>query len=347
MQILECVPNFSEGRDPVCIKRIAQSIEETKGVYLLDIDSNFTANRTVMTFIGEPESVCQAAYQAIGVAAELIDMQKHVGVHPRIGATDVCPLVPIQGLAMDDCIILSERLAQRVALKLNIPVFLYAHSARLKERKRLSFLRRGQYEGLQKRMQAGAFTPDFGGKEFNVKSGATIIGARDLLIAYNLNLSTDDRLVARRIAAEIRRKRDEIALGNESDSATDTFTAIGWTIPEFKVSQISMNLLDYCRFGLYQAYNEVKVGAKREGFAVTGSEIVGLVPKEALVRAGEGLIGQGEAGCAFLGGTAPAGDALINFAIEQLGLASVKPFDPQKKILDYHLQKLDMLRHSK
>jgi glutamate formiminotransferase / formiminotetrahydrofolate cyclodeaminase len=346
MKILECVPNFSEGRDLEKIGQIAKAIESVKRVSLLDVDSSQAANRTVMTFVGEPDAVVQAAYLGIAKASELIDMRQQEGVHPRIGACDVCPFVPLTDLTMDECVDLSMRLAEKVGRILKIPVYLYAYSATADERRKLSYIRRGQYEGFAERMASPDFRPDFGPHEFNQKAGATVVGARDILIAYNINLSSIDGEAAKRIASKMRRKRgatnpyDGFAADPEGHAGLKSTTAIGWAIPEFKLCQISTNLLDYRWFGLFDAYNEVKRLAGEEGIELNGSELVGLLPEQAILSAGEQVLNARDPE------TSPrtqAPEDLINAAIDYLGLSTVKQFDPKMKILDYRLRKLDML----
>jgi glutamate formiminotransferase/formiminotetrahydrofolate cyclodeaminase len=346
MKILECVPNFSEGRNEDTIKAIAQTIEAVKGVSLLDVASGYAANRTVMTFVGDPEAVVTAAYLAITKASELIDMRQHEGVHPRIGACDVCPLVPLCDITMDECVEASEKLGEKVGRALKIPVYLYAYSATQDERRKISFIRRGQYERLSERMAESTFHPDFGPTEFNPKSGATAIGARDILIAYNINLASDDAQLAKGIAAQIRKKRgatspyDGFEGDSEGHAGLKSATAIGWSIPEYNICQVSMNLLNYRWFGLFEAYNEVKTLAQAEGVQLKGSEVVGLLPKQAVLLAGEQVLASMPKESDVKTGSE---EDLINVVIDQLGLSAVKPFDPKMKILDYRLAKLDML----
>jgi len=345
MKILECVPNFSEGRDPEKIGQIAQAIQSVKGVTLLDVDSSQAANRTVMTFVGPPDAVVQAAYLGIARASELIDMRQHKGVHPRIGACDVCPFVPLYDLTMDECVDLSERLGEKVG-HLKIPVYLYAYSATREERRKLSYIRRGQYEGFAERMADPDFHPDFGPHEFNQKSGATAIGARDILIAYNINLLSTDADAAKRIASKMRHKRgatspyDGFAADPEGHAGLKSTTAIGWAVPEFKLCQVSTNLLDYRWFGLFDAYNEVKTLAGQEDIDLKGSELIGLLPEQAILSAGRQVL---DAEKPETNSQRHSSEDLINVAIDYLGLSAVKHFDPKMKILDYRLSKLDML----
>jgi glutamate formiminotransferase / formiminotetrahydrofolate cyclodeaminase len=344
VKILECVPNFSEGRNDQTVKQIAAQIENVKGVALWHVDSSKAANRTVVTFAGEPESVLEAAYQSMAKAVELIDMREQKGVHPRIGAVDVCPLVPLVDMTMDECVELSEKLARKVGSGLNLPVYLYAYSAREEERRKLSFIRRGQYEKLEERMTGSNFIPDFGPNQFNARSGATAIGAREVLIAYNINLSTTDDALAKKIAAQIRKKRGEthpydgFSGDREAHAGLKSLTAIGWAVPEFNLAQVSTNLLDYHWFGLFEAYHEVEELAEKEGVALTGSEVVGLLPKQAMLLAAEKILALSEVERSH-----DNEEDLIKVTVDSFRLSSVKPFDPKVKILDYHLQKLDML----
>jgi glutamate formiminotransferase/formiminotetrahydrofolate cyclodeaminase len=349
MELVECVPNFSEGGNLKTVDEIARAIEQVPDVYLLDVDSNRSANRTVVTFVGAPKAVCEAAFRAIAVAQSLIDMRAHRGEHPRIGATDVCPLVPLSGVTMTDCIDLSQALARRVARELEIPAYLYAQSAQLPERVRLAYIRKGQYEGLQQRMQKGGFHPDYGPATFNAKSGATAFGARDLLIAFNINLDTKSRKIAEKIAGQIRlaRKREQgnafsrqVAEGGseKAPSAGEAkfadCTAIGWYIEEYERTQVSMNIMDFRRTPLHRVFLGVKSLAQEHGISVTGSEVVGLVPLHALLEVGRFNLESSKAGSNF------PEQYLIDSAIRFLNLSDTKPFEPIKKILDYRLQSL-------
>jgi glutamate formiminotransferase / formiminotetrahydrofolate cyclodeaminase len=310
------------------------------------VSSSQAANRTVVTFVGIPDAVVNAAYASIAKATELIDMSKHEGVHPRIGACDVCPLVPLRDVTMDECVDASTKLAEKVGRNLKVPVYLYAYSATEDERRKLSFIRRGQYEGLRERMVGTNFHPDFGPREFNAKSGATAIGARDILIAYNINVANDNSELAKRMASQLRKKRGATSPydGFEGDpkahAGLKSSTAIGWEIPEYKLCQISMNLLNYRWFGLYDAYEEVRGLAQAENVELKGSELIGLVPKQALLFAGARALGLDESEAGL---SKHSEEDLINVAIDHLGLSEVKPFDSKMKILDYRLEKLDML----
>ncbi|PWT96559.1 MAG: glutamate formimidoyltransferase [Candidatus Melainabacteria bacterium] len=332
MQLIECVPNFSEGRNLSSVESISRAIVGVKGVHLLDVDSNASANRTVMTFVGEAGAVCEAAFQAIAVAQSLIDMRSQRGAHPRIGATDVCPLVPLADASMQQCIELSHKLSARVASELEIPVYLYAKSAKRPERRKLAFLRKGQYEALKKRIEKENFAPDYGPNIFNARAGATAIGARDLLIAFNINLATTSREIAEKIARQIRRAREEDQVG-----ALPECTALGWYIEEYKCAQVSMNIMDYRKTSLHGAFLEVKRLATELETSVTGSEVIGLLPLQPLLETGRYCLGSSK--------NKESADQLISEAIDFLNLGDTRPFDPQKKVLDYRLQNLPPLRN--
>ena len=347
MQLVECVPNFSEGRDRQTIDAIAKAITSVPDVHLLDVDANISANRTVMTFVGGPKPASLAAFRAIEKAQALINMEKHQGEHPRIGATDVCPFVPLSGCTMEECVGLSVELAERIGKELQIPVYLYAQSARSQERIRLAFIRQGQYERLAQRMKDG-FLPDYGPESFNPVSGATAVGARNLLIAFNVNLSADSKAIAQDIALLIRQARKEnggkepLGLPSQNPDAKglDTevdwtgCTSIGWYINEFRRAQVSLNLMDYEKTPLHRAFLAISQWAISHGSNVTGSEIVGLVPLKAML----------DAGLFYLERLKAADNCdeakLIESALEFLNLSDLKPFDPKRKILDYRLKEL-------
>jgi glutamate formiminotransferase/formiminotetrahydrofolate cyclodeaminase len=342
MQLVECVPNFSEGRDLRTIEAIAGAIVRVSGVHLLDVDANESANRTVMTFAGEANAVSQAAFAAIETAKAMIDMRAQTGAHPRIGATDVCPLVPLSGCTMADCVAQSMELAERVGRELKIPVYLYSHSARQSDRRHLAFIRKGQYEGLAARMQAG-FTPDEGPSEFDAQAGATVIGARHLLIAFNVNLATQSEEIAQKIAAQIRRDRQSLLkVGGRSLEEGEAralkplsdCTAIGWYLEQFKRAQVSLNLMDYEKTSIYQAFLEVSRLAKVHGTQVTGSEIVGLVPLPPMLEAGQCQLESLHLNENF------DQRRLLDAAIEFLNLSELREFSAAHKILDYRLDEL-------
>jgi glutamate formiminotransferase/formiminotetrahydrofolate cyclodeaminase len=323
MKIVECVPNFSEGRDRKIIDRIAAEISSVSGVRLLDVDPGFDANRTVITFAGEAGSVAEAAFRAVAAAAGLIDMRGHRGAHPRMGATDVCPFIPVSGITMDECVELSRRVAERVGRELRIPVFLYEHSATAEHRRRLADIRRGEYEGLSARMKDGKWKPDFGPPEPNEKSGATVMGARFFLIAYNVNLSTTNTALARKIAKQVREKKDGTGL--------KSVRAIGWDMPEYGCAQISMNLVNYHETPPHAAFEEIRRIAREMGLRVTGSELVGLIPMEAMLMAGRFYLEKQNRS-----GGQPFDD-VIRTAVQSLGLSDAAAFDPDARILERRL----------
>jgi glutamate formiminotransferase/formiminotetrahydrofolate cyclodeaminase len=328
--LIECVPNFSEGRDTAAINKIAQSIDETPGVHLLDVDSGKSANRTVMTFVGSPDDILEAAFRAIATAADCIDMRMHHGTHPRIGATDVCPFIPLINASMEDCIKLSEELGARVASELDIPIFLYAESARSNDRRKLSQLRLGQYEGLQKRITDEGFLPDYPTRQFNKKSGATVIGARNLLIAYNVSLDTDSEDVAQEIALKIRQQR------NKGARHLIDCAAIGWYAEEYNCAQVSLNLMNLQTASFHQSYLTVTELAKQFNVGVRSSEIIGMLPLRSLLETGRyHLHSMGLS-------TTASGRQLIDAAVDFLKLcqSQQQSFNPEKKIIEYELKSL-------
>ncbi len=347
MKLVECVPNFSEGRDREKISTITKEIESTPHVNLLDVDPGESTNRTVVTFIGSPEGVKEAAFKAIKKAAEVLDMSKHKGAHSRIGATDVCPFVPVSGVTMEDCVQLAHELGERVAKELGIPVYLYEEAAQKPERKNLANIRVGEYEGLPEKFKDPEWAPDYGKPVFNPKAGATVIGAREFLIAYNVNLNTRDRRLAHEIALNIRErgraKRDED--GNIVRDANGkainipgkfkAVKAVGWYIDDYEIAQISINFINYKITPPHFVFDEAIKEAEKLGLRVTGSELVGLIPKEALLMAGRHyLTKQGKSP------GVPEED-LIKTAISSLGLDDVAPFDPQKKIIEYQFKETE------
>ena len=348
MKLIECVPNFSEGRDKKKIKAIASEIENIKGIKLLDIHSGKTTNRTVITFIGESEKIKEAAFNVIKKAIEVIDMRFHKGVHPRIGAVDVCPFIPLKNVTMHECVQIAREVGRRVGEELELPVYLYGEASMFSERKNLENIRKGEYEGLQKKLKDPKWTPDFGPAKFNPKSGAVIIGARDFLIAYNINLDTTEKKIAHQIALIIREsgryKRDEKGriLRNEKNEPIRIpgklkyVKAIGWYIDEYKRAQVSINLINYKKTPLHIVFEEVKKEAKRFGVEVTGSEIIGLVPKDAILAAGRFYMAQ-------QGRKTDNEKLIIQTAIKHLGLNDTLPFVPEKKIIEYQLLILDKI----
>lgn len=343
MRLVECVPNFSEGRNQKTIDAIAEAISSTEGVELLDVDPGKATNRTVMTFVGEPEAVLQAAFQAISRAASLIDMRLHQGEHPRMGATDVCPFIPVSGVSMQECVELAKRLGQMVAEQLSIPVYLYAEAAQVPERRSLADIRKGEYEALPEKMKDDAFKPDFGPCKFNSVSGATVIGARQFLIAYNINLNTRSQKLANEIALNIREagraKRDDQGkiVRDTQGQAVNTpgllkaCRAVGWYIDEYKRAQVSINLTDYKVTSVHTAFDESLRQAESLGLRVTGSEVVGLIPLEPMLDAGRHYLAR-QGRC-----TGVSDAELIECAVQSLGLSDLGPFDAQKKIIEYRV----------
>lgn len=354
-RIIECVPNFSEGRDPNVIRAITDAITlsgKAKGIRLLDVDPGEATNRTVVTFVGEPEEVVEAAFRGIRRASELIDMSKHHGAHPRMGATDVCPLVPVSGVTLEECASLARELGKRVAEELNIPVYAYEAAAFAPERKNLAVCRKGEYEGLPERMGTpeGA---DFGNRPFDdgvARTGATAIGARDFLIAVNFNLNTTSTRRANAIAFDVREKGRPQREGGKltgkplKDENGETLMipgtlkgtkAIGWFIDEYGIAQVSMNITDTSKTSLHKAFDEVSRAARERGIRVTGTEIVGLVPKKAIVEAGKHYLRMQQRSLGI-----PEKE-IIRIAVKSMGLDELKPFDPEEKIIEYMLEKED------
>lgn len=354
-RIIECVPNFSEGRDPNVIRAITDAIAlsgKAKGIRLLDVDPGEATNRTVVTFVGEPEEVVEAAFRGIRRASELIDMSKHHGAHPRMGATDVCPLVPVSGVTLEECASLARELGKRVAEELNIPVYAYEAAAFAPERKNLAVCRKGEYEGLPERMGTpeGA---DFGNRPFDdgvARTGATAIGARDFLIAVNFNLNTTSTRRANAIAFDVREKgrpqreggkltgkplKDENGEALMIPGTLKGTKAIGWFIDEYGIAQVSMNITDTSKTSLHKAFDEVSRAARERGIRVTGTEIVGLVPKKAIVEAGKHYLRMQQRSLGI-----PEKE-IIRIAVKSMGLDELKPFDPEEKIIEYMLEKED------
>jgi len=341
MKLVECVPNFSEGRDREKIQAIVREIETTPEVKLLDVDPGEATNRTVVTFIGSPDGVKEAAFKAIKKAAELIDMRQHKGAHPRIGATDVCPFVPVAGTTMADCIKLANELGRRVAEELGIPVYLYEEAAKKPERKNLANIRAGEYEGLADKLKDPNWRPDYGQPVFNSRAGATVIGAREFLIAYNINLNTRDRKIAQEIASYLREsgrpkknKQGQILYDKNGQPLKipgkfKAVKAVGWYIDEYGIAQISINFTNYKITPPHLVFDEACRLAEKMGVRVTGSELVGLIPKEALLLAGRYYLEKQ--------GKSPGvpEKELIRIAVRSLGLNDIVPFDPYKKIIEY------------
>lgn len=345
LKIIECVPNFSEGQDEKLIEALSKAIEHTEGVRLLHVDPGKSTNRTVVTFAGNPDAVIEAAFQAIKLASELIDMRFHKGEHPRMGATDVCPLIPISGISMEETVAYSKKLAARVGSELSIPVYLYENSATHPSRTNLADIRSGEYEGLEEKMKNPDWQPDYGPKSFNPKSGATVIGARDFLIAYNVNLNTKSTKLANEIAFDIRENGRPVKdpqtgklIKNQQGEILRTpgtcksLKAIGWYIDEYGQAQVSMNLTNMLETPLHKAFEECRKSADRLGLVVTGSELVGLVPKKALLDAGVYFMKKQNRSLGI------SEEELIDLAIQSLGLNSLALFEPQKRIIEYMLE---------
>ena len=346
MRIIECVPNFSEGQNPAIIKQITDEIEKVEGVTLLDVDPGFDTNRTVVTMVGDPERVIEAAFQAIKKAAKVIDMRKHHGAHARMGATDVCPLVPISGISIEECIEYSTRLADRVGKELGISVFLYEYSATQPDRKNLATIRSGEYEGMAEKLKTPHWTPDYGPLDLNVQAGVTAIGVRDFLIAYNINLNTKDTNLAKEIALNIReqgrRLRDEDGnLVRDENRKFITQTgklkackAVGWFIDEYNIAQVSMNLTNFNVTPVHKAFETVREEARELGIRVTGSELVGLIPLKAILDAGRYYL-------AKQGRSAGISEKeIVHIAVKSLGLDDLGPFDPKEKIIEYRIKEM-------
>ncbi|MCL1973887.1 MAG: glutamate formimidoyltransferase [Bacteroidetes bacterium] len=349
--IIECVPNFSEGRNMEIIKQITDEIEKVKGVKLLNVDPGAATNRTVVTFVGEPDPVCEAAFLAIKKAGTLIDMRQHHGEHPRMGATDVCPLIPIANIDMPQTAEYARKLAARVGAELGIPVYCYESAASTPERKNLANCRAGEYEGLAKKISAPAWRPDFGPDHFSeqvARTGATAVGARDFLVAINYNLNTTSVRRANAIAFDVRekgRKKREgdpitgkVALdadGNEiwMPGTLKACKAIGWFIEEYGIAQVSMNVTDISQTPVHIAFDEVAAKAAARGIRVTGSEIVGLVPKKVLIEAGKYFLQKQQRSCGI------SEEEIIKIAVKSMGLDDLKPFDPNEKVIEYLMDK--------
>lgn len=338
MQLIECVPNFSEGNDLGIIKQITDEIEKVTGVRLLNVDPGKATNRTVVTFVGRPDAVVEAAYQAIKKAGELIDMSKHKGEHPRMGATDVCPLIPISNISMEETAGYSQQLAKKVGEELQIPVFLYEAAQPNKERSNLSVIRAGEYEGFFKKIKQPEWKPDFGPVVFDAKRGGTVIGARDFLVAYNVNLNTTSTRRANAIAFDVReagRNVVENGLKVNKPGSLKCVKAIGWFIEEYGIAQISINLTNIHVTPVHIAFDEVCRKADARGIRVTGSELVGLVPLKAMLDAGKYFLRKQKRS------TGVSEKELIKIAVKSLGLDELAPFNPDEKIIEYLLRDND------
>ena len=340
MKLIECVPNFSEGKNEDIISAITNEITLVENINLLDVDSGADTNRTVVTFVGSPEIVVEAAFNAIKKASELIDMRNHLGEHPRMGATDVCPLIPVSDVSMKECIKYSKILAQKVSKELNIPIFLYEESANTSIRRNLANIRKGEYEGMKDKIKTPGWKPDYGKNEINLKSGVTAIGARNYLIAYNINLNSKDRKIASDIALDVRELgrakrdlkgkiiRDSSGKIKRKPGKLKSTKAVGWYIDEYKKAQVSMNLTNYKTTSVHAAFEEVRNQARKRGLRVTGSEIVGLIPKEAIIDAGMFYLEKQNKPRSI------SEEDIIHIAVESLGLNDISTFNPDLSIVE-------------
>ena len=340
MKLIECVPNFSEGKNKEIISQITSEISNVSNVKLLDVDPGVDTNRTVVTFVGEPDAVLEAAYKSIKKASEVIDMTLHKGEHPRMGATDVCPLIPIKNVSLEECIEYSHKLAHRVSEELNIPIFMYEKSASCSERINLANIRKGEYEGMKDKMSKKEWLPDYG-NEFNIKSGVTAIGVREFLIAYNINLNTSDKKLASDIALDIREagraKRDKngkiIRDKNNNivkvPGSLKDVKGVGWYLEEHNIAQVSMNLVNFKKTSIHKTFEEVRKQAQKRGLRVTGSELVGLVPLDALIDAGNFYLKKQNKSLGV------SESQIIHIAKKSLGLDEMYNFNPKEKIIEY------------
>ncbi|MFQ5528234.1 MAG: glutamate formimidoyltransferase [Thermoanaerobaculia bacterium] len=348
-KIIECVPNFSEGRDPEVIRQITDAAEAVEGVALLDVDPGMATHRTVVTFAGAPEAVVEAAVRSAEVAAQMIDMRRHKGEHPRFGALDVCPLVPVSGITMEETVGWARKLGERLGDEVGLTVFCYENAAFSESRRNLATVRAGEYEGLEKKLASAEWKPDFGPAEFNPASGATAVGARDYLIAYNVNLNTTSTRRANAVAFDVREKgrvkreggsltgavvRDEEGTPVYLPGTLKAVKAIGWFIEEYGIAQISMNLTDVRITPVHKAFDEVRRSARDRGIRVTGSELVGLIPLGVMLDAGRHYLREQRRSLGVSDGE------LIKIAVKSLGLDDLKPFDPDQKIIEYRLKAL-------
>ncbi len=337
--LVECVPNFSEGANAATIRAIGDAVRSVSGVKLLNIEPDKDYNRTVVTFVGESSAVVEAAFQSTKVAAERIDMTAHKGEHPRIGATDVVPFIPISGVTMEDCVALANRFGARVARELGIPIYLYEAAARSPQRRNLSEIRKGEYEGLSEKLNDPAWKPDYGEARFNAKSGATVTGARKFLIAYNVNLNTPDEKIAHEIALRIRESgrpkkgpdgqplKDATGETIRIPGTLKATKAMGVRLERFNIAQVSINLVDFEITSMHHAFEEVRKQAATLGVEATGSELVGLTPLGAMLMAGE----------YFAKGNTLTEEQKVQLAIEKLGLNQLEPFDAKNKIIEYQI----------
>ncbi|REJ83516.1 MAG: glutamate formimidoyltransferase [Bacteroidetes bacterium] len=335
-KIIECVPNFSEGRDMNIIRQITEQIESVEGVKLLNVDPGKATNRTVVTLVGEPEQVIDAAFRAIRKAGELIDMSKHKGEHPRMGATDVCPLIPISGISMEETVKYAQKLAERVGNELKIPVYLYEEAQKNSARKNLSVIRAGEYEGYFSKIKLPEWKPDYGPVEFPAGPGATVIGARDFLVAYNVNLNTTSVRRANSVAFDVRENGRKVKneKGEEivQPGTCKAVKAIGWFIEEYGIAQVSMNLTNISITPVHIAFDECVKSAFNRGMRVTGSELVGLIPLKALTDAGKYFLGKQNRSAGV------SERELVRIAVKSMGLDELSPFNPDERIIEYRMK---------
>jgi glutamate formiminotransferase / formiminotetrahydrofolate cyclodeaminase len=346
-KLIECVPNFSEGRDLNVIKQITAAIEAVDGVSLLDVDPGASTNRTVVTFVGSPDAVVEGAFRGIQKAAELIDMRRQKGAHPRMGATDVCPFIPVNDVSWEEAIECARSLGNRVAEELKIPVYLYEKAASDPARSNLSVIRAGEYEGFFEKIKQTAWKPDFGPAEFNQRSGATVIGARDFLVAYNVNLNTRSVRRANSVAFDVRengriKTEDGTPTGKKVlDEKGEPIRvpgmlrhvkAIGWYVEEYGIAQVSMNLTNISETPLHAAFDACSEAAAQRGMRATGSEVVGMLPKKCLIEAGKYFLRKQK------WSEGAAEEELIELAIRSMGLSELKPFDPREKVIEYKIE---------
>jgi len=358
-RLIECIPNFSEGRDMQVVGQITDAVASVEGVLLLNVDSGAAANRTVVTFVGEPAQVVEAAFRAVRKASEVIDMRCHHGGHPRIGAADVLPLVPVSGVTMEECVSYARELGRRIGDELGIPVYAYESAAFVPQRRNLAVCRSGEYEGLEAKMAAPGWKPDFGPDEYDdqvARSGAVVCGARDYLVAVNFNLDTTSVPVADAVACDVRQKGRKL---REGDPVTGPVVkdeygrtvwvpgtlkgvkAIGWYIEEYGIAQVSMNITDISVTGIHQAFDEVCRRAHDRGVRVTGTELIGLVPKRVLLDAGRHYL---ELKGLSVDMPEPQ---VVDMAVRSMGLDDLSPFDPRKKVIEYILEDMEKdLKHS-
>ncbi len=343
-KLIECVPNFSEGKDMTIIKQITDQIETVDGIKLLDVDPGAATNRTVVTFVGDPEQVIEAAFLAVKKASQIIDMTRHKGEHPRMGATDVCPLVPVANITMEETVEYARKLAKRIGEELEIPVYCYENAAFTPERRNLAHCRSGEYEGLPEKLTKPEWKPDFGPAKFNARSGATAVGARDFLVAYNVNLNTTSTRRANSVAYDIRERgrvkregdpvtgkivKDESGNQVYVPGSLKAVKGIGWYIEEYGIAQISLNLTNISITPVHIAFEEACRKAQERGLRVTGSELVGLIPLKAMIDAGKYFLRKQQRSVGV------SEEELIKIAVKSLGLDDLKPFNPKEKIIEY------------